>query len=170
MLKAKYPFSFLEPFDWFNLYINTIKATCDQFISMSWNYCLQNEQLSNLILPNILPQFRHCYRNVGTLCTDKTQCQRIYIKLTQFEDNDGRKLVPSNITCRGQVMSFWEMSKQFSRKKKGFVPMETNIVLACAMYLPVLVFTQLSWKYRSVIFTLFLKTFTTNEAETATSW
>ena len=28
----------------------------------------------------------------------KTQCPQIYIKLTQFEDNDGRKL-PYNITC-----------------------------------------------------------------------
>ena len=32
----------------------------------------------------------------------KTQCPQIYINLTQFEDNDGRKL-PLKFTCLGAV-------------------------------------------------------------------
>ena len=51
-----------------------------------------------------------------------TQCPHTYITLTQFEDNNGRKL-PLKITCRGAV-GFEKLVKQatkiFFEKKKDF--------------------------------------------------
>ena len=80
-------------------------------------------------------------QGLGSFVIHKTQCPQIYIKLTLFEDNDGRKLPFKFYLLR--CCSFWEISKTKSQT-----------------------YFRLSWKHLSMIFTFFfLKNLTTNVAE-----
>ena len=59
----------------------------------------------------------------------KTQCQQIYIKLTGFEDNDGRKL-----SFKQYLLRCCSFEKLVKVTKAIFFLSEMKIILACRMY------------------------------------
>ena len=86
------------------LHLNCYSLRCCSFGEMSKQNCLSQWDESYFSMYNIFT-----LKGLYTFCRQKTKCPQIYTKLTQFEDNDSRKLPWKYYVLR--CCSFGDMSK-----------------------------------------------------------